>query len=150
MSHSHILILITLTTTLNVYSNRLWAPPYTTNINFELNQPPDLTWPDQPTLTNRQLTQFEQHWPPDIWHLTPDNWFTTWERTICTSSWKFQPQITMPGNSELVTKFFNLCLLSRLFCYRTIVVIFSYLYDSEFFLFLLSFIDNDYVGFIYV
>ena len=89
-----------------------YGPCPTSNINFKLNRPPDLTWLDRPTLTDRQLTRFEWHWPPDIWHLTPDNWFTTWERMIHTSSWKFQPRITMPGNSELAF------LPSRRTCWR--------------------------------
>ena len=69
MSHCHVSIFITLTTTSNVYHNRL-CPPYTININFEINRPPDLTWPDWPT-TDQQLTN---NWPTidPIWTtLTP-------------------------------------------------------------------------------
>ena len=54
-----------------------YGPCPTSNINFKLNRPPDLTWPDWPTLTN-------QHWPTDNWPdlnntdpLTSDTWHLT-------------------------------------------------------------------------
>jgi hypothetical protein len=101
MLRSHRSICLSLTTTLNVIFNRLWAPPYTTNTHCELNwSRPDLIWPDWPTTwpdwpTTEHLTIFEHR--PGIWHQTYDR-----GRTIHTSSQKSQPWIMTPGNSEPV------------------------------------------------
>ena len=86
-----------------------YGPCPTTNINFELNQPPVLTWPDQLTLTDQQLTWFEWHWPPDIWQLTTDlqHGKEQYVQALGNSS-----QIMMPGNSELAF------LPSRRTCWR--------------------------------
>ena len=76
----------------------------------------------------------------------------------CTNVYSRSTQYIDMAMAATVTKFFVLCLLSQDYsCYRVIVVINCFLfvivvifYDPDFFLFLLSFIDNDYAGFVYV